>query len=95
VTSRTLAASRATLLTPAHPAVEEVARMSPMFGRCEDCGGERLFEQPHEAPGSCPDSPDGRCPEWSCTDCGAVLPAACWPVSGQLAATPAVAGRVA
>ena len=69
--------------------------MSPMFRRCEDCGGERLFEQPHDAPGSCPDSPDGRCPEWSCTDCGAVLPLACWPAPAQLATAPAVAGRVA
>ena len=65
--------------------------MSPMFGRCEDCGGERLFEQPHEAPGSCPDSADGRCPEWSCTECGAALPSARWPDPAQLA----VAGRVA
>ena len=47
--------------------------MSPMFHRCEDCGGERLFGQPHEAPGSCPDSADGLCPEWWCTDCGAAL----------------------
>ena len=31
--------------------------MSPMFRCCEDCGGERLFEQPHAMPGSCPDVP--------------------------------------
>ena len=59
--------------------------MSPMFRPCPDCGGERLFEQPHEAQGSCPDSPDGLCPEWACTDCGTALPAP----------MPAVAGRVA
>jgi len=23
--------------------------------------------------GSCPDAPDGRCPEWMCTGCGAAL----------------------
>jgi hypothetical protein len=69
--------------------------MSPMFRRCEDCGGERLFEQPHEMPGSCPDSPDGRCPEWSCTECGAVPPAVSWPAATKLAGLPAVVGRVA
>jgi len=58
--------------------------MGPMFGRCEDCGGERLFEQPHET-GSCPDSPDGRCPEWACTECG----------TARQAPAPAVAGRAA
>jgi hypothetical protein len=69
--------------------------MSPMFRRCEDCGGERLFEQPHEAPGSCPGSPGGRCPEWSCTECGAALLATFWPVPAQLSPRPAVAGQVA
>jgi hypothetical protein len=64
--------------------VEEVASMSPMFGRCEDCGGERLFEQPHET-GSCPDTPDGRCPEWACTECGTALPAVFGPVAGRAA----------
>jgi hypothetical protein len=59
--------------------------MSPMFRRCEDCGGERLFEQPREVLGSCPGSAGDRCPEWSCTECGAAL----------LAPMPAGAGRVA
>ena len=45
--------------------------MGPMFRPCHDCGGEQLFEQMHEAPGSCPDAPDGQCPEWLCTGCGA------------------------
>ena len=40
---------------------------------CRDCGSERLFEQPHELVGSCPDTPDGVCPEWLCTECGAAL----------------------
>jgi hypothetical protein len=69
--------------------------MSPMFRRCEDCGGERLFEQPHEALDGCPGSPGGRCPEWSCTECGAALLAPFWPAPGQLAPTPAVVGHVA
>jgi hypothetical protein len=79
----------------AHPALEEVASMSPMFRPCEDCGAERLFEQPHELPGSCPDSPDGLCPEWLCTECGATCPAQARPAVSWLPATPAVTGRVA
>jgi hypothetical protein len=65
--------------------------MSPMFHPCADCGGERLFEQRHDAPGSCPDSPSGLCPEWSCTECGAALLAAAAPFTDE----PALAGRVA
>jgi hypothetical protein len=71
--------------------VEEVASMSPMFQPCADCGGERLFEQRHDVPGSCPDSPGGICPEWSCTECGSALLAAVPPLLNE----PAVAGRVA
>jgi hypothetical protein len=66
-----------------------------MFRRCADCDGERLFEQPHETPGSCPDSPNGLCPEWSCTECGATVQAAVPPLSAEQADRPAVAGRVA
>jgi hypothetical protein len=69
--------------------------MSPMFRLCEDCGGERLFEQPHETPGSCPDSPDGLCPEWLCTECGVTRPAAAAPAAAAHLAVPAVAGQVA
>jgi hypothetical protein len=69
--------------------------MSPMFRPCEDCGGERLFEQPHEVPGGCPDAADGQCPEWLCTECGAAAPAGSVPGATEYLATPAVAGRVA
>ncbi len=69
--------------------------MSQMFHPCADCGGERLFEQPHEAPGSCPDSADGLCPEWSCTECGAALPTVFPPLLAELAPGPAAVGRVA
>jgi hypothetical protein len=47
--------------------------MSQEFRQCPECGGERLFEQYHELPGTCPDSPHGECPEWSCSVCGAAL----------------------
>jgi hypothetical protein len=47
--------------------------MVEMIRFCPDCGGNRLFEQRHAVAGRCPDSPDGWCPEWSCTDCGAAL----------------------
>jgi hypothetical protein len=69
--------------------------MSPMFRRCEDCGGERLFEQMHGVAGGCPDSPDGLCPEWLCTECGTVLLAAFPLPLAELAPGPALAGRVA
>jgi hypothetical protein len=69
--------------------------MSPMFRRCPDCGGERLFGQLHETPGSCPDSSDGLCPEWLCTDCGGALLATVPPPPTALAPVSAVVGRVA
>lgn len=47
--------------------------MSEMFRHCGDCGEGQLFEQHHAVPGSCPDTPDGECPEWACTGCGAAL----------------------
>src|SRR5437764_6961195 len=80
---------------PGTPGVEEVATMDPMFRPCEDCGGETLFQQPHEAPGSCPDSPDGRCPEWCCTECGAALLTMILPPLAEAGTLADVAGRVA
>ena len=47
--------------------------MTEMVGYCPDCGSGRPFEQPHPEAGGCPDSPDGQCPEWSCTACGIAL----------------------
>ena len=41
--------------------------------QCPDCASDRLFEQHHAPAGSCPDSQDGNCREWFCTDCGAAL----------------------
>ena len=47
--------------------------MGQMFRLCTECGADRLFEQYHDLPGSCPDAADGDCPEWSCTSCGCAL----------------------
>jgi hypothetical protein len=40
---------------------------------CDGCNEERPFEQFHADPAGCPDSPDGDCLEWGCTECGAAL----------------------
>ena len=40
---------------------------------CAGCSEERLFEQFHAEPASCPDAPDGDCPEWACAVCGDAL----------------------
>ena len=47
--------------------------MTQFVRHCRDCDWDRPFEQHHDQPGGCPDSPDGECPEWSCTACGAAL----------------------
>jgi hypothetical protein len=77
------------------PAAEEVAIMGPIFRPCQDCGGEQLFEQMHETPGSCPDAPDGQCPEWLCTGCGAAELSTGLPGNTARAVLPDMAGRVA
>jgi hypothetical protein len=56
----------------AEPSGEEV-EMAEMTRCCADCGWEQLFGLNHAIAGACPDSPDGRCPEWMCTACGAAL----------------------
>lgn len=45
--------------------------MGQMTRYCTGCGQDRLFDQPHD--GCCPDAPDGTCPEWACTGCGAAM----------------------
>ncbi len=72
--------------------------MSQMFRACPECCGDQLFEQYHDAPGNCPDSADGQCPEWSCTACGAAfladfLPS--YPSYAGPARLPAAVGKVA
>jgi hypothetical protein len=46
--------------------------MIQVIRHCPDCGRDRLVEQYHP-PGACPDSADGECPEWYCTECGTAL----------------------
>ena len=40
---------------------------------CTGCSEDRVFEQFHADPASCPDGLDGDCPEWGCTGCGGAL----------------------
>jgi len=40
---------------------------------CTGCSEDRVFEQFHAEPASCPDVPDGDCPERACTVCGDAL----------------------
>jgi hypothetical protein len=47
--------------------------MDYMIRHCRECGGDQLFDQPHEDQGCCPDAADGDCVEWVCTGCGAAL----------------------
>jgi hypothetical protein len=75
--------------------MEEVAIMGPIFRLCQDCGEEQLFEQPHPAPGGCPDAPGGLCPEWSCTECGTALIVMVLPWPSRPAAPADVVDRVA
>jgi len=69
--------------------------MSQMFRRCTECDGERLFEQYHDEPGNCPDSPDGQCPEWACTECGDALLADLLSYHAEPAVTAHLPGKVA
>ena len=62
---------------------------------CPECDGERLFEQVHAEAGECPDSPDGHCPEWSCTECGAALLAGFLSYRAVVEPVPHVHGKVA
>jgi hypothetical protein len=52
---------------------EEVVRMTHLTRHCTGCSDERPFERLHAEPGSCPDVPDGDCPEWGCSVCGEAL----------------------
>jgi hypothetical protein len=65
--------------------------MGPTTRHCHDCGQDQPFGQPHE--GICPDTPDGECPEWACTGCGAAQITGVWSWSAGLTEQPP--GRVA
>jgi hypothetical protein len=47
--------------------------MAQLSRLCTGCGEEQVFERFHAEPASCPDVPDGDCPEWGCTSCGDAL----------------------
>ena len=47
--------------------------MTQLSRYCAGCNEERLFEQFHAEPASCPDAPDGDCQEWACAVCGDAL----------------------
>jgi len=47
--------------------------MTQLSRHCAGCNEERLFEQLHAEPSSCPDALDGDCREWGCTMCGDAL----------------------
>ena len=47
--------------------------MTQLSRYCAGCSEERLFEQFHAEPGTCPDALDGECQEWGCTVCGDAL----------------------
>lgn len=47
--------------------------MSLLTRYCRECEQDRAFDQPHDGQGCCPDTIDGDCPEWACTECGAAL----------------------
>ena len=44
--------------------------MTELTRYCTGCSDDRPFEQMHAEPASCPDTPDGDCPEWACSVCG-------------------------
>jgi hypothetical protein len=67
--------------------------MGLMTRYCRTCGGNQVFDQPHQGQGGCPDVPCGDCLEWVCTGCGAALLTV---IPGVLADAPVLwAGRVA
>jgi hypothetical protein len=55
---------------------------------CPDCDWDTPFEQHHGIAGGCPDTPDGQCAEWSCTECGAALLIGFPPVPAEAAREP-------
>jgi hypothetical protein len=69
--------------------------MTQVIRHCPDCDWDRFFEQHHATAGNCPDSPDGDCPEWYCTDCGAAVLICLDSTLGDAAETTRLPDRVA
>jgi hypothetical protein len=70
-------------------------QIAQMVRYCPDCRSDEPFEQYHAAAGGCPDSPDGECPEWSCTACGAALLIGFVPYADESSRVPVLRDRVA
>jgi hypothetical protein len=70
-------------------------QMTQVVRYCPDCRSDRPFEQHHPQAGGCPDSPDGLCPEWACTACGAALFIGLASHAGYSGRAPALRDRVA
>ncbi len=70
-------------------------QMAQLVRHCPDCGSDRPFEQYHQEDLGCPDSPDGECPEWSCTACGAALFIDFVPYAHETSRMSAIRDRVA
>lgn len=64
--------------------------MTEIYRDCPECGSQRRFAQHHGDPDRCPDSADGVCPDWFCTQCGTGLLIAVLPAEYR---SPAMAGR--
>jgi hypothetical protein len=72
-----------------------MVQMAQMVRHCPDCGSDQPFEQYHPVDLGCPDSPDGECPEWSCTACGAALFIGFVPYVDETSSMPAIRDLVA
>jgi hypothetical protein len=71
----------------AEPMASSMAQLSRL---CTGCNEERVFEQFHAEPASCPDVPDGDCPEWGCTSCGDALISGAPPASAYASSDRAI-----
>jgi hypothetical protein len=69
VTHRTEEVARMTQLSSAGMSSAGMSRPGTSW-HCAGCNQERLFEQFHAEPMTCPDVPDGDCQEWACAVCG-------------------------
>jgi hypothetical protein len=70
-------------------------QLAQLVRHCPDCGSDQPFEQFHAEDPGCPDSPGGRCPEWSCTACGAAWFIGFVPYADETSRMPALSDRVA
>ena len=69
--------------------------MTEIIRHCPDCGWDRPYAQHHSAPGCCPDTTDGHCPEWFCPACGTAAILGAEPAQFELPAPVRLRDRVA